>query len=350
MEKLKSLLERLSEAPGVSAQEQNVKAIVKKELTKRKISFSEDRMGNLIACKKGSKGSGKVMLAAHIDEIGFMVTLIDGSYLRFTTVGGFDPRILPGKQVLVHGKRALPGIIGSIPPHFMPKEKRMQAPEIEDLFIDVGLSERELKKHVEVGDFVTMRRSPCTLLNDRMCGKSLDNRTNVSVLIMLFDELQYCSHDWDVYSVFTVQEEITGLGSLSSAYRLEPDAAIATDVTFGRQSGFPPEFPLELDRGPAIAVGPNIHPELRTMLLSIAKEYEIPHQVEAEPGMTGTDAAFIQIAREGIPTVLLSVPSFYMHTPGEIIALRDIKRTIQLIARFIARMNHDAIKGDTNAA
>lgn len=350
MEKLKSLLGELSQASGVSAQEQNAKAIVKRELEKRNVAFSEDRMGNLIAQKKGKRGNGKVMLAAHIDEIGFMVTLIEGGYLRFVTVGGFDPRILPGKPVLVHGKKPLPGIIGSIPPHFIPKEKRTQSPKIEDLFIDVGLSERELKKHVEVGDFVTMRRAPLSLLNDRTCGKSLDNRTNVCVLIMLLDELEFLSHDWDVYTVFTVQEEITGLGALSSAYRLDPDAAIVIDVGFGKQCGFPQEFPVELDKGPAVAIGPNIHPGMRTFLLDIAREYEIPHQIEAEPGTTGTDAASIQIARKGIPTVLLSVPLLYMHTPGEVVALKDIKRTTRLIAQFIAHLNHDAIKGETNAA
>lgn len=350
MEKLEALLKELSEAPGVSAQEQNTKTIVKKELTKRNVAMREDRVGNLIAHKKGRKSNGKVMLAAHVDEIGFIVTLIDGTYLRFSTIGGFDSRILPGKQVLVHGTKPLMGIIGSIPPHFITKEKRMQSPAIEDLFIDVGLSERELKRNVEVGDFVSVRRFPLSLMNERICGKSLDNRASVTVLITLFDELEFLAHDWDVYSVFTVQEEITGLGGLSSAYNIKPDVAITIDVGFGRQSGFPQEYPVELDKGPAIAIGPNIHPELQRFLIHIAREYEIPHQIEAEPGITGTDAAFIQIAREGIPTVLLSIPLFYMHTPGEIVALRDIKRTTHLVSQFIAHLNHEAIKGETNAA
>jgi endoglucanase len=250
---------------------------------------------------------------------------------------------------MVHGKKLLPGIIGSIPPHFMPREKRTQAPQIEDLFIDVGLSEQELKKSVEVGDFVSVRKPPFSLLNGRLCGKSLDNRASVSVLIILFDELEFLIHDWDVYSVFTVQEEITGLGAMSSSYRLKPDAAITIDVGFGKQQGFPPEYPVELDKGPAIAVGPNIHPVLRQKLIQIAEEYEIPHQIEAEPGVTGTDAAFIQIAREGIPTVLLSVPLFYMHTPSEVVALRDIKRTARLVSRFIAHLNHGFIKGESYA-
>lgn len=350
MKKLEALLKELTEATGVSAQEQNAKTVVKKELKKRALTLREDRIGNLIALKKGRKSNGRIMLAAHVDEIGFMVTLLEGSYLRFSTIGGFDPRILPGKRVVVHGKQRLPGIIGSIPPHFIPKEKRMQSPTIEDLFIDVGLSERELKKKVEVGDFVSLRKPTFSLLNERLCGKSLDNRASVSALVLLFDELEFLAHDWDVYSVFTVQEEITGLGGISSAYRIKPDVAIAIDVGFGKQSGFPQEYPVELDKGPVIAIGPNIHPELQKFMLQIAKEYEIPHQIEAEPGVTGTDAAFIQIAREGIPTILLSLPLLYMHTPSEIVALRDIKRTARLVSLFIAHMNQDVIKGETNAA
>lgn len=350
MERLQTLLGELSEACGVSAHEQNAKSIVKRELEKRNVKLHVDRMGNLIALKKGRKSNGKVMLAAHIDEIGFMVTMIEGPYLRFSTIGGFDVRILPGKKVMVHGKKPLKGIIGSIPPHFIPRDKRMQSPAIEDLFIDVGLSEREIKRQVEVGDFISIRRSPFPLLNERFCGKSLDNRASVAVLISLFDELEVLAHDWDVYSVFTVQEEVTGLGGLTSAYRIKPDVAITIDVTFGKQSGFAPEYPVELDRGPSIAKGPNIHPALSRLLLTLAKEYEIPHQVEAEPGITGTDAAFIQVAHEGIPTVLLSVPLFYMHTPSEIVSLRDIKRTTRLVSRFITHLSHEVIKGETNAA
>jgi putative aminopeptidase FrvX len=350
MEKLESLLKKLSEIPGVSAREQSARALVKEELTRRAIAVREDTLGNLIAYRKGRRSNGKVMLAAHIDEIGFIVTLIDGNYLRFSTVGGFDARILPGKQVLVHGKKPLKGIIGSIPPHFISKEKRTLAPTVEGLFIDVGLSERQLKTQVEVGDFVSMRKAPRTFRNQRLCGKSLDNRASVAVLITLFDELDFVAHDWDVYSVFTIQEEITGLGASTSAYHIEPDVAIAIDVGFGRQSGFPPEYPVELDKGPSIAVGPNINPHLQKFLLRLAEEYEIPHQVEAEPGVTGTDAASIQIAKKGIPTVLLSIPLLYMHTPGETVALRDIKRTARLVSLFIARLNHGIIKGEPNAA
>lgn len=346
---VKEVLKRLSEAEGVSAKEKSPKDIVKKELKKLNVSFKEDRVGNLIAFKKGKGDNGTIMIASHIDEIGLMVTVFDENVLRFTTVGGFDERILLGQEVVVHGKRPLSGIIGTIPPHFLPKEKQKEVLSIEDLFIDVGLSEKELKKNVQVGNFVSLKKSFIELLNERFSGKSLDNRTSVVALLTIFDELSRLNHNWDVYGVFTIQEEITGLGALSSSYNIFPDVGIAIDVAFGKQSGFPSEHSVELDKGPAVAIGPNIHPGLQSGIVKIAKDYEIPYQIEVEPGPTGTDAFDIQISRVGIPTLLVSIPLLYMHTPCEVVALKDIKRTERLISLFISHLNLDMLKGDKYA-
>lgn len=345
MVELKELLTRLSESEGVSAQEKNSKDIVKGELKKLPVSYKEDRIGNLIAFKKGKKSDGKVMLAAHIDEIGLMVASFDENFLRFSTIGGFDERILLGQEVIVHGKKPLKGIIGNIPPHFHPKEKKDKVLSIEDLFIDVGLTQKELKKNVEVGNFISLNKNLEELLNERYCGKSLDNRASVTALIFILYELGRIIHNWDVYGVFTVQEEITGLGALTSSYNISPDVGIAIDVGFARQSGFPKEEYIELDKGPVIAIGPNIHPGLQNEIVKIAKDYEIPYQIEAEPGVTGTDASGIQISREGIPTILVSIPLYYMHTPCEVVTLKDINRTARLISLFISHLNSDMLKG-----
>ena len=347
---LKGLLERLSEAAGVSAQEKSPKEIVKEELKKISVQFSEDRVGNLIAFKKGKRKSGKVMLAAHIDEIGLIITLIQDTVLRFSTIGGFDTRILPGQEVMVYGRKPLKGIIGNIPPHFLPRDKQNNVLPIEDLFIDVGLSGNTLKRNVQVGDFVSFRKKLDELYNERYCGKSLDNRASVASLISTFNELNKLHHEWDVYGVFTVQEEITGLGALSSSYNITPDAAIAIDVGFGKQAGFPAEHPVELGKGPVIAVGPNINPVLQKSMVQIAKEYEIPYQIEAEPSVTGTDASSIQISKKGIPTILISIPLFYMHTPCEVVSLKDITRTTRLISLFIANLNTKMLEGESYAA
>jgi putative aminopeptidase FrvX len=349
MEELKDLLKSLSEADGVSSKENEPKVIVKESLQKMGIQFHEDRVGNIIAEKKGKTGKGKVMIAAHIDEIGLLITAHDENVLRFTTVGGFDDRILLGQEVIVHGKKNFHGIIGNIPPHFLPKEKKKEV-NIEDLFIDVGLSEKELKKNIEIGTFVSLKKEFHELFCDRCCGKALDNRTNVTVLLLTLKELLKIHHDWDVYAVFTVQEEVTGLGALSSAYNIHPTVGIAIDVGFGKQPGLNSEFQIELNKGPSIAIGPNIHPGLQNRIVEVAKEYEIPYQIEAEPGATGTDASTIQISREGIPTILVSTPLLNMHTPCEIVSLKDIKRTARLLSLFVSNLTKDVLKGEHYAS
>jgi len=349
MDDLKTLLKKLSEATGVSAMEKDVKDIVKEELAKLKIPFKEDLVGNIVALKKGSRGAGKVMLASHIDEIGLMVTFLDENILRFTTVGGIDERILPGQEVIVYGKRPLKGVIGSIPPHFVSKEKQNKVLSTEELFIDVGLSAKELKRNVETGNFVGLRKNFQELMNERYSGKSLDNRVSVLSLLLLFDELKRINHNWDVYSAFTVQEEITGLGAVSSSYNIQPDVGIAVDVGFGKQSNFPSEYTVELDKGPAIAIGPNLHPGLESSIVQIAKDYEVPYQIVAAPGVTGTDACDIQISRQGIPTILVSIPLLYMHTPCEVVMLKDVKRTARLLSLFISHLSSDMFKGDKYA-
>ncbi len=349
MIELKEVLRVLSETDGVSSCEKNPKEIVKKELKKLNVKFSEDVVGNLVAVKKGRLGTGKFMIASHIDEIGLIVTAFDENVLKFTTVGGFDKRILLGQEVVVHGKKELIGVIGSIPPHFFPKGTSKKVLLTEDLFIDVGLDEREIKRNVEIGSLVSLKKDFVELYSERYSGKSLDNRASVAALLCIFDELTRIKHDWDVYGVFTVQEEITGLGAVSSSYNVFPDAAVAIDVGFGKQVDFSPNFTTEIEKGPIIATGPNIHTGLKNAMIKIAEDYEVPYQVEAEPGTTGTDAEAIQISREGIPTTLVSIPILYMHTPVEVVSMKDIRRTGRLISLFVSFLNSEMLKGDKDA-
>lgn len=347
---LENLIKNLSEASGVSAKEKTPKDIVKQELSKMQIEVKEDRVGNLIGFEKQKRNIGKIMIATHIDEIGLMVTNFDENLLRFTTVGGIDKKILLGQEVTVYGSKPLKGVIGSIPPHFQPKEKQKEPFTIDDLFIDVGLSEKELKRTVKVGDFISFSKKCVKLLNNRYSGKSFDNRVGVAALLYTFQEMKHFKHNWDIYGVFTVQEEITGLGASSATYSISPDVGIAIDATFGKQSDFPPDYSVEIDKGPIIAVGPNIHTGLRKYIVQVAKEYEIPFQLEAKPGLTGTDATEIQVSRLGVPTLLISIPLLYMHTPIETISITDIKRTGRLIAIFLSKLTYELLKGDKYAA
>ena len=336
-------LKTLSEASGISGYEVGVAGVVRERFTALADEVRADAMGNLIAFKRGSgpEPRRRLMLAGHMDEIGLMVTLVEGAFLRFTEVGGFDVRTLPSQEVLVHGRRALPGVIGSRPPHVLDAAEAGRPTAMEDLFIDVGLAAEELKTLVRVGDTVTLRATCTELKNGRLVGKALDDRAALGAMVVCLDLLRQMSHAWDVYAVATVQEEVGLRGACTSTFGIVPDVGIAIDVGFARQPGFDGPEAIELDKGPALVIGPNIHPALWRELKAVADLYEIPVQTAVAPGGTGTDANAMQITREGIPTALLGLPERSMHTPAETICVRDVQRTGRLLALFIAGMGGD---------
>ena len=334
-------LRSLSEASGVSGYEDQVRDLVREAFAPLSDEVRTDAMGNLIALKRGSgeEPRRRIMLAGHMDEIGLIVTLLDKGFLRFTQVGGFDVRVLLGQEVVVHGQRDLPGVIGSRPPHVLSAEERGKPVPMEELFIDVGLAQDELEKVVRVGDLVTMRRSFVELQNDLVAGKAFDDRAAVVAIAVCLDLLQRLDHRWDVYAVATVQEEVGTRGATTSTYGIVPHVGIAIDVGFGKQPGVSKEYSIDLGKGPALTIGPNIHPAMFAGLKRAADEFEIPVQVEVVPGPTGTDARSIQITREGIPTALLDIPVRNMHTPVETLSVVDVTRTGRLMAQFIASLD-----------
>jgi len=335
------LLKKLSEARGVSGYEAEVRGIVTEEFGRYADEVQTDKLGSVIALKRGEgeEPRRRIMLAGHIDEIGLMVTKLEEGFLHFTSVGGFDERVLLGQEVTVHGRKDLPGIIGSRPPHVLPKEEREKTIPLDKLFIDVGMGEEELARLVRVGDLVTLRREFTQLKGDLVVGKALDDRAGVAAILICLEGLASVRHAWDVYAVATVQEEVGLRGAIASAYGLAPDLGIAIDGGFGNQPGVPEAETVEIGQGPAIAFGPNVHPRLHEALVEVAKELEIPYQVEPVPGRSGTDAWAIQVTREGIPTALLSIPLRYMHSSVETVSLKDVERTGRLIAGFIGRLD-----------
>lgn len=337
------LLRDLSEASGVSGYEDEVQAIVRKALEPHADTLRIDALGNLIALKKGKRADGAptraIMLAAHADEIGLMVKELEEGFIRFTHVGGVDVRTLLGQEVVVHGERPLPGIVGSRPPHITPPEQREKVVGFDELFIDVGIPEERLGKLVHVGDVVTMRRDFLELASGRVSGKAFDDRAGVASVVECMETLSTMDHLWDVYAVSTSQEEVGLRGAIVSAYGIVPDVAIAVDVGFGAQPGVDEAESVKMDAGPAIARGPNIHPLMYEKLVATAKEHEVPHQTEIIAGRSGTDAWAIQVTREGIPCGLLSIPLRYMHTSVETVCIKDIDRTARLMALFIAGLD-----------
>jgi putative aminopeptidase FrvX len=344
--KVVPFLQSLSEASGVSGYEDQVREIVQTAFAPLADEVRSDAMGNLIALKRGSASEPRrrIMLAGHMDEIGLIVTMLERQFVRFATVGGFDQRTLLGQEVVVHGREDLPGIIGSRPPHVLSEDERKKPVSIEELFIDVGLTEAELKKQVRVGDLITIWRPFVELRNELVSGKAFDDRAAVAAIGVCLDTLTGLRHEWDVFGVATVQEEVGLRGALTSTYGIAPDVGIAIDVGFGNQPGVSEEYSLEIGKGPALAIGPNIHPALYRGLKRTAEEYEIPIQVEVAPRGTGTDANAMQVTREGIPTALLSIPLRNMHTPIETLSVKDLVRTGRLLAYFIAGLTEHSME------
>ncbi len=346
-----SLLKRLSEASGVSGYEDEIRDVVREALQDLTDEIRVDKLGSLIALKRGHRPPGAdytprpcIMLAAHMDEIGLIVTKIEKGFLHFTTVGGHDPRALVGHEVLVHGRRPLPGIVATQPPHVLPPDQRNRVIPLEDMFIDVGLTEDEVHEAVRVGDLVTIRRQAVELQNGRLAGKALDDRACVAAMIWCVELLAGLRHLWDVYAVATVQEEVGLLGAFTSTFGLMPDVGIALDVTFADQPGVSDAESVGMGKGPAIAFGPNIHPKLHEKLVEVAKAQEIPHQIEPIPGPSGTDAWAMQVTRAGLPTALVSIPLRYMHTAVETVDTKDIERTARLLANFVAGLDEKLLE------
>ena len=342
---VEQLLRTLSEATGVSGYEVEVRAIVTEAFSRYADEVRHDSMGNVIALKRGlgAEPRHSIMLAAHIDEIGLLVTRLEEGFIQFDTVGGFDPRALLGQLVLVHGRRELRGVISSRPPHVLSAAERNKVIPIDQLYIDVGLRRTELEQAVRVGDLISLRQDFLRLRGELASGKAMDDRAGVASLLVCLDELSRLRHLWDVFVVATVQEEVGLKGAITSSFGLAPDVGIAVDVGFGHQPGVSETETIPIGKGPCIGVGPNIHPKIFERLVKAAKDYEIPYVTEAVPGRSGTDAWAIQVAREGVPTGLLSIPVRYMHTVVETVNLKDVARTGRLMAAFISQLDGDTL-------
>ncbi len=334
------LLKELTEAPGPSGEEGTVREVVQGRWEALADEVRTDAMGNLIALQRGRAPAPRpvVMAAAHMDEIALIVTGLEGEFLRVHRLGGTDRRVLLGAEVTVHGRKPLYGIIGARPPHVLPPDEREKVPPWERLFVDTGLPAETLAALVRVGDPITLRRETVALKNERAAGKAMDNRASVAALTLALEWLRDRAHAWDFYAVATVQEEVGLKGAVASAYGVAPQIAVALDVTFGKQHDDRRLGTQELDKGPAVGIGPNFHPQVVARLKAAAEQEEIPYQWEPTPGPSGTDAWAIQVSREGVPTGLLSIPLRYMHQPVETVSLRDVARTARLLVAFVAAL------------
>lgn len=337
------LLKRLSEASGVPGREEEIRALIREALEGHVDELRVDRLGNLIARKKG--GGPKVVVAAHMDEIGFLVSHVDEKtgYLRVEPMGGFDPRTLIAKRVVVHtASGPLVGLIGIKPIHILTEEEKKKELKVSDLFVDLGLPGEKVKERVRLGDPVTLRQDFLEV-GELVSGKALDDRVGVYVGIEALKRLG--EHQADIYFVGTVQEEVGLRGARTSGFAIAPEIGVALDVTLACDMPGVQEHQriTQLGKGVAIKVKDSAsisHPGLVRFLVELAEERDIPYQLEILP-RGGTDAGGLQLAREGAAVVTLSIPTRYVHSVVEAAHVRDIEAAIDLLAASLERC-HEA--------
>ncbi len=344
MDTTAEFLKTLISLPGLSAYETPVAAVIQERWQTLTDEVRLSRVGSVEALKRGRAAQPRpsILIAAHMDAIGLMVTEIVDGFLRVTAIGGVDARVLPGQEVLVHTGQgeALPGVVVQPPRHLLPDSAASGPVPIQYLLVDVGLRPRQVARRVRVGDRVSFATEPRELAGGLLSGHSLDNRASVAALTVCLEALQTRLHDWDVWAVATVQEEVTLLGAATSAFGLRPDLAIAVDVGFAKGPGANDWRTAPFGK-PLLTLGPNIHPALLKRLQDLAEELEMGYSLELAPHMSGTDAMALQVVAEGIPTAVVGMPLRYMHTPVEAVQVRDVERVGRLLAEFIARLEPD---------
>jgi tetrahedral aminopeptidase len=343
------LLTRICEAPGAPGYEKEIRNLVLTELAGLTDNLRVDAMGNVIALKKGKSAARKTMAAAHMDEIGFIVTHIDDKgFVRFNPVGGFDPKTLTSQRVIIHGSKDIMGVMGSKPVHIMAPEEKNKAAKITDYFIDTGLPKKEVEKRVSVGNFVT-RHSPLIELGDCVNVKSLDNRASVFVLIETLRELKKFKRKpaYDFYAVFTVQEEVGLRGAQASALQIQPDFSFGLDTTIAYDvpGSTPQERCTALGEGAAIKLmDSSVICDYRMIefMKSAAKRHKIKWQPEILAA-GGTDTASLQrMVAGGSIAGAVSIPTRHIHQTIETCHKEDLAACIQLLTACVCDLDqHD---------
>jgi len=338
-----NLLKKICVTPGAPGYEQRIRELVIKEVTPLVDEVSIDTMGSVIAIKKG-KSDKRVMVAAHIDEIGFMVSHIDDKgFIRFNTLGGFDPKTLTSQRVIIHGKKDVIGVMGCKPIHLMRAEERSKQIPINEYFIDTGMGKKEVEKLIEIGDSITRERELIEM-GDCVNSKSLDNRVSVFILLETLRKLKNKKIPYDLYAAFTVQEEVGLRGAISSAHHIDPDFGFALDVTiaFDVPSAQAHEKVTQLGHGAAIKIKDGtVISDYRMVkyMKATAKKHKIKWQPEVLPA-GGTDAGGIQrYGKKGAITGAISIPTRYIHQTIEMAHKKDISDCVDLLTVSITDLD-----------
>lgn len=336
---LKNVIFDLSSADGVSGEESCAAQYALKYLK----NYTDDcfiKNGNVIGNFGNRKnGTPHILIDAHIDQVGLIVTNIyESGFIGFSNVGGIDRRLLPAQQVCIHGKKKLAGVVCSTPPHLSGSDNKIN--KIEDFYIDTGMSFEAVSNIVEPGDRITFASMPKELLNDRITGPALDDRSGVASILYALELLRNQKYECSFSVTFSAQEELGERGAKIAAFDIDPDIALAVDVSFAHCLGDREYECGKMGQGPMIGISPSLSREISDKLIEISKNENIPYQLEVMNGLTSTNADQFSVNRTGCKACTVSIPLKYMHTPSEIIQIDDVENTGRLIAAYIRSVSN----------
>ena len=334
------LIIQMSAPPGPAGFETCAAEIAESLLKPYMDEVWTDVLGNVIGVRRcGRENAPKLLLDAHVDEIGLIVTGVEDGFLRFSTLGGVDARVLPTAEVKILCDPPVMGVVAAMPPHVLKKDEMEKAVKLDSLFIDVGLSKEEAEKKIPLGTPAVFNTTAQKLGENMICGRALDDRAGFAAIIRALELLGDAKLGVDLYVMASAQEEVGTRGAKTGAFSIDPDYSIVVDVGHAQTPDLKSGDGLVSGGGVAIAVGPNMNRAFTEKLIKAAREHEIKSQIEViASGDSGTNTRSIQISREGVATALLSIPLKYMHTPVEVISLSDAEDTARLICGAVKSM------------
>ncbi len=304
-----------------------------------------DRMGNVVGVRRcGKADAPKLLLDAHLDEIGFLVTGHQDGFLRFAPLGGVDPRMLPDREITILTQPPRFGVVACLPPHIQTREDMDKSQPIKELYLDVGLSQEEARRLIPIGTPAVYRAGCAPLGEQLLCGKALDDRACFAVLLDAMERLKGEALDVDLYVLGSTQEETHSTGAITAAYGIAPDLCVAVDATHGDSPDAAKEKTFPLGKGPVVGVGPNCTRWMSKRLERKAEELGLEIQIEVMAGSSGTNGWPLQISREGVATAVLSVPLRYMHSPMETAHRRDLEDTAKLLVSFVLEIGEEVFR------
>ncbi len=339
---LREIIKELSAAPGPSGFEEVVSGRVRELLKPFTDDIFTDVMGNVIGLKRcGKPNAVTLMLNAHMDEIGFIVTGHEKGFLRFSCIGGIDPRMLPAREIKILTDEPIYGVIDTLPPHVMEAGDSEKAIDVKNMFIDVGLSQEEAVEKIPLGTPCVFVGGCFELGENMLCGKALDDRACTAIIIKAMENLCAMDLPVNIACLFSVQEELGCRGAITGAFEINPQLSITLDVTHALTPDSKKFETMKMGEGVAIGIGPNMNKPFTEMIVNAAEELDIKHQLEVISGRSGTDAWVIQVAREGVKTALLSIPTKYMHSPVETVHIADCDSAVKLIVATVIALGEE---------